>query len=123
MDFLRRTLIAVRQIGRSVLRASSVWSIVLAAVMLASPCAGLLEGQEGKLSESSTPVEEHEDCSEFLATAAAAPTRRSLRQTTLALGLKRDSDGCSRLHVTNLRPGRFVSGHRQANGHRAPLRC
>lgn len=123
MTFLRLTSIAGRRFGRFVLRASNCWQVVLAAAMLVSPCAGLLQGQEGELTESSTPVDEQEDCSEFLVTTRTAPTRRPLGRTTSELRLKRDSDGGTRHRATPLRPGRFVSGHRLANGLRAPLRC
>ena len=123
MTFLRLTSIAVRRFGRSVLRLSNCRQMILATAILASPCAGFFEGQEVESPESSTPVEERGDGSELLATAGAAPTRRSLERTTSAFGLKRDTDGSTRLHASHLRLGRFVSGHRLANGLYAPLRC
>ena len=123
MTFLRLTSIAVRRFGCSVLRLSNCGQMILATAMLALPCAGFFEGQEVESPESSTPVEERGDCPEFLATAGVAPTRRSRERTTSEFGLKRDSDGSIRLHASHLRPGRFVSGHRLANGLCAPLRC
>ena len=117
------TLIAVRHFGRSVLRISSCWQVVLAAVMLVSPCAGFFEGQEVELTESSTPVEERGENSEFLETAESIPIRRTLGRATDAFGWKWISSDSIRLRASNQRPKRFVAGHRLANGLRAPLRC
>lgn len=123
MTFLRLTSIAVRRCGRFVLRVSSCWQIVLAAVMLASPCAGFFEGQEVELTESSVPAEERGDCSEFLAVAGSVPSRGTFERTTSPWGGNRASVDCARFRSSDPRPGRFVTGHRLANGLRAPLRC
>ena len=115
---------SVRRLGRAFTRALSCWQIALAFVVLTSPCAGFLEGLEVvELTESSTPVEERGECAEFLVVTGATSTRRALERTTYESGLKRGSKCLTRLRVSRLRPGWFVSEHRLANGLRAPLLC
>ena len=123
MTFLRLTSIAIRRLRRLLPHSLNCWQVLLAAVMLVAPGASLLEGQEVELTESSAPVEERGDCSEFFATPGAALTRRSWGRATSAFGWKRFFDGGIRFPASHPRSERFVSGHRLANGLCAPRLC
>ena len=120
MIFLQLTSVAVRHFARLLPRLFRSCQVLLAVVILAVPCASLLECPEVESSESSVPIE---DDSEYLATNRRAPARRALKRTTDAFVLKRLTDVRARFQASYLQPGRFVSGHCLANGFRAPLRC
>ena len=123
MTVVTNTSIMVGLFRRSSLRLSSCWLAVLAAVILATPGATLFGATEVELSESSNPAEDRGNVSEFVATAGSAAARRSIERTTHACELTRDTVGSARLLASGRMLARCVTGHRLANGLRAPLLC